>query len=165
MYRVPCCSFLSLCSFLSTDTLSLTLFCNCCLYVLSLITLHSLNTTTLLQHPFAFVALILVCKSPEVRPFPIQYTSQYNINVNEKRNAFLDTNIHHGFRTGYLNSPQAAGQRLVPSPIDTSGLRPASLQNAVHNTPRRPAAVHRPRHITPVLELDCCVVHTAATWQ
>ncbi|KAF2639717.1 hypothetical protein P280DRAFT_470333 [Massarina eburnea CBS 473.64] len=60
---------------------------------------------------------------------------------------------HHGFRTGDLNSPPAAGPRVVPPPVDTAGVRPARLQDGV---PARPciSAVHRPRHITAVVDVD-----------
>lgn len=101
----------------------------------------------------------------KVCPVPIQTAPRTHITDFEKRNAFLDPNIHHGFRTGYLDSPQAAGQRFFPSTIDPAGFRPASVQDAVDNHPRGPAAVNWPRHITTLVELDRGFVHTAATWQ
>jgi hypothetical protein len=99
---------LSLTCACSPDTLSLTLFCKYCRYVLSLFT-TALNTNTLFQvclldHAF------LAYSSQRAR---FIYTPPPIIDIHlEERNAFLDYNIHHGFRTGYLDSPQAAGRRL-----------------------------------------------------
>jgi hypothetical protein len=113
---------------LQTDTLSLSLFCTCCRYVLSLFTI-ALNTNTLFQDCFSTTHSCLPAHdAPDyIHPRPL-------IDIFEKRNAFLDPNIHHGFRAGYLNSPQAPGHRLFPQTLDSAGVRPARPQDAArHN--------------------------------
>lgn len=70
---------------------------------------------------------------------------------------------HHGFRTGYLDSPTASGHRLLSQTVHFASFRSARHQDAASHERRQAAAVHRPRHFTTVVELDGGFVHAATT--
>ncbi|OAL42999.1 hypothetical protein IQ07DRAFT_305430 [Pyrenochaeta sp. DS3sAY3a] len=79
MYRVPCCSFLSLCSFFSTDTL----FCYCLCCVLSLFSHRSLIPP---PHTYARLHFFVVfsCGTRSIR---VQYQSIPPVSIPRPRGA------------------------------------------------------------------------------
>jgi hypothetical protein len=132
----------------------------CCPYVSSLFTLftsyhHALYNLTFFLYKLWYLQSVLI---------PYTRSLQFVIDI-EKRHAFLDHNNHHGFRAGYLDPPQASGRRLFPPTIDLACLRSPCDQNTPRHRIRQAAAVHRPRYITAVLELDRGLVHAATAWQ